>query len=210
MTYGEVRDASLQLINQYSIAGTKIPESYNNQRDYLNRIPFLVNDAQMYAATHGRRIPATVSLGDLGRTVIGKYVRYQMPGDFYQFKSLSVLTYAGETRRLPFVRTEPPKSFLLPDSVSPDSETVVEYYRFPAPVFTPPFDGQLLDNTPDVQQILPYYVAAHLVLADDAYLQATLYNEFETRLSRVSDPATVEQSPIEDCYGFSYEPDIWR
>lgn len=31
MTYGEVRDRALKLVNQYSLAGAQIAESYNNQ-----------------------------------------------------------------------------------------------------------------------------------------------------------------------------------
>ena len=39
MTYGEARDKTLQLINSYSLGGRVIESSYNEQQDYLNRIP---------------------------------------------------------------------------------------------------------------------------------------------------------------------------
>ena len=56
MTYGEVRDRSLQLFNQYSLAGDKIAPTYNNQADYLVRIPALIDEAMMIIATQYRPI----------------------------------------------------------------------------------------------------------------------------------------------------------
>ena len=45
MTYGQMRDRVLMLLNQYSIAGGKIRVTYNNQADYLARVPGEVNEA---------------------------------------------------------------------------------------------------------------------------------------------------------------------
>ena len=41
MTYGQLKADVLRLIHQYSIAGNKVATTYNNQQDYLNRIPSL-------------------------------------------------------------------------------------------------------------------------------------------------------------------------
>ena len=56
MTYGQMRDRILMLLNQYSIAGGKIKVTYNNQADYLARVPAAVNDALVYLATTARRL----------------------------------------------------------------------------------------------------------------------------------------------------------
>jgi hypothetical protein len=58
MNYKWARDYTLELINQYSIAGAVTPESYNNQADYLARIPKMLNDAQIYVATTAGKIRA--------------------------------------------------------------------------------------------------------------------------------------------------------
>ena len=50
MTYGQMRDRVLMLLNQYSIAGGKIRVTYNNQADYLTRVPGAVNEALVYLA----------------------------------------------------------------------------------------------------------------------------------------------------------------
>ena len=56
MDYKWARDFTLELINQYSIAGGEIATTYNNQADYIRRIPKLLNDAQIYVATNAGKI----------------------------------------------------------------------------------------------------------------------------------------------------------
>ena len=58
LTYGELKRRVLELIFSYSIAGSVIPETYNNQADYIAMIPGLVNNGQMDIATSTKRIPA--------------------------------------------------------------------------------------------------------------------------------------------------------
>ena len=91
MNYGQVRDQVLKLLNQYSIAGAQVSPSYNNQQDYLNRIPGLVNDAVMEIATTARKIPALIRLDDLEHEEKGKEIWYELPEDFYQLVSGSVV-----------------------------------------------------------------------------------------------------------------------
>lgn len=68
MNYAWARDFTLQLMNQYSTAGAKVPESYNNQADYLVRIPKLLDDAQYYVATTAGKMREMVELDELTRT----------------------------------------------------------------------------------------------------------------------------------------------
>ena len=82
---------------------------------------------------------------------------------------------------------------------------MVEYYRYPEALPAAPEDSAELDNTPEVHSIIPYYVAAHLVMYDDAFRYASLWNEFETRLGRLTEPVFTESEPIQDVYGFGYE-----
>lgn len=66
---------TLQLINQYSIAGAMVPPSYNNQQDYLNRVNLLVNDAQTIIATTVKKLFAQFKItqnpikNELGNTL---------------------------------------------------------------------------------------------------------------------------------------------
>ena len=87
MKYGELRDQVLKLLNQYTVAGDPVAETYNNQADYLKRIPAFANDAMMEIATTTRKIPVTIPLDFLPHEEFGEYLRYCLPADFYQFKS---------------------------------------------------------------------------------------------------------------------------
>ena len=44
MTCGTLKKRVMQLIFSYSVAGSEIPDTYNNQTDYQAMIPSLVND----------------------------------------------------------------------------------------------------------------------------------------------------------------------
>ena len=39
MTFEQVQNQVLKLLNQYSVAGALVAPAYNNQQDYLNRVP---------------------------------------------------------------------------------------------------------------------------------------------------------------------------
>ena len=62
MVYRELKNQVLKLLNQYTMAGAAVSDLYNNQMDYINRIPGLANDAMMEIATTVRKIPATMEL----------------------------------------------------------------------------------------------------------------------------------------------------
>ena len=81
MTYGELKNRVLELIFIYSVAGSQIPATYNNQADYIALIPGLVNNGQMDIATSVKRIPAMVPLSELESEQVGDRVLYKIPAD---------------------------------------------------------------------------------------------------------------------------------
>lgn len=98
MTYGQVRDASLKLFNQYSLAGKDIAESYNNQADYLRRIPELVDDAMWEISSGPRRIRAAKKLEPERGKDEGPYLRYTLPDDLLDIIPGGLFTYRGDQR----------------------------------------------------------------------------------------------------------------
>lgn len=206
MTFGECRDASLNLIHQESIAGTVIPGTYNNQQDYFNKIPGLINAAQMDLATTTKPIPAEVMLGEMEREESnGNYV-YTLPSDMWQRRGSGLIlpahlpsTYHG----LRFVRFNRVRMIgntkLILTECLPD-ETILEYYRYPAQLPAEPEDDEELDNVLEAQMAIPYYVAAHVVMYDDAFLYATLFNEYTAKKESMRDLPRTEVDPVEDVY----------
>ena len=204
MNYGQVKRRALALAQQYSIAGVPVKESYNNQADALLKLPDLVNDAQLLIATTARPIPAAAALETLDRERRGGGVLYWAPYDLWQVRGSGVLDLTGaQPRRLPVLAWLGERQFLLEEGV-PDG-AVLEYYRYPHSLGDAPGDDAPLDNVPEAQTAVAFYAAAQLVREDDANAYAVLYNEFETRLGRLTEPVTTEPVGTEDAYGGLYD-----
>ncbi len=167
MTYGEVKKAALLLINQYSIAGNEIANSYNNQEDYLKMIPSLVDAAEYEIATTMRPIPAS-------RIVRAREGHIPPPSDCFRM--------------------------LAQREVLDDGRVRIHYFRFPRCLGEDPADCKKLDNSPDTHRAIPYYVAAHLVLDDDAYKHQVLFNEWRQRLGELKLPIYITKEVVKNGY----------
>lgn len=204
MTYGEARDIALYLIHQESIAGQVIPGSYNNQQDYLYRIPSLVNAAQMDIATTAKKIPVAIMLSDLDcEEQNGSYI-YTLPTDMYQRRGSGLLVPVDVRghelgyERFNQLRMVGRDRIIIRCRLPAD--TMLEYYRYPTRLSAAPADEEELDNVPEAQEAVPYYVAAHLVMQDDAFRYATLFNEYSAKKDSMMDLPTTEPSAIQDVY----------
>jgi len=207
MNYGEIRDASLQLIGQYTIAGDLYAPSYNNQQDYLNKIPFLVNDALVLIASGAYRYPSQVTLDPEQGEDYGNYYRFVFPDDMLEMIPGGLLVPDADKRRgessiWTRYRVEPPDHILLPKSL--DKPVILPYYRRPQllPISGGlPADDTIIDAPVSVQMAIPYYVAAYLCLEDDAFKYASLKNEFENKIARLTPAPYTEIQDVYDVYG---------
>ena len=200
MNYKWAKDFTLQLINQYSVAGQKIADTYNNQADYLNRIPALLDDAQMQAATTTASIRELDNINNLRCDDNGSWLVYTLPENCWQMSSGGLIQYDGEEFRR-FHRYHPvgKNKIAVPKGIT--GEVQVEYLRYPCLLGANPKDEDELDNTLAVQMALPYYAAAQLVMLDDAFAFSALSNEFESRLARLAERPHTDLNTVEDAYG---------
>lgn len=202
MTYKWIKDYVMQLINRYSLAGGILPETYNDQQDYLNRIPSLVDDAVMYIATAVRRIPACVKLSELENLSLGDYVIYTLPQDCYQVKNDGILyNKAGNIERTGAVRFIGDTKIVLQNGLD---GAILEYYRYPHLFNGEADDDTEIDNTPDTHTAAAYYAAAHLMLDDNEFGYAALYNEFEAKIRKLREMIQTEAGVIRN----GYSPEI--
>lgn len=201
MTYKQVRELTLKLLMQYSIAGSTIPNVYNNQQDYLLRIPGLVNDAVMEIATTVRKIPEFFDIASAEQEDFGKQIRVTLPDDFYQFMSGSVMkTRKGELIHTNKFHIQGKNYMLLPKEELENYQII--YYRYPKQLSEEPADTDELDNAPETHNAIPYYVAAMLVSYDDAFLCSLLMNAYNDRLQKMYPDISAEVHPTADQYGF--------
>lgn len=213
MNYGQLKRQALQLIFSESIAGVEIPSAYNNQADYIRAIPGLANDGMMYIATTVKKIPEVVPLSSLEKTDLGAYTLYRLPDDFWQLMNGGLIWRRPnelDDEQYSYQRYHGYKLYannrlMIPNNVKNLDSMMVEYYRYPMQLTDNPPDDAPLDNTLETQAALPYYVAAQLVMYDDSFRHASLWNAFETRMNAIREPVTVEFAPVDDAYaGFNY------
>lgn len=204
MTFEQVKNQVLKLLNQYSVAGAIVAPSYNNQQDYINRIASLANDAMTEIATTARKIPAVLSLAELPTEACGDFARYELPEDFYQFKTGDTLvTDEGRTLHTNRYELQGRKYLLVPRKELEDGAVyTVTYYRYPKLLDAKPKDDDELDNVPETHYAIPFYVAAFLVLDDDSFKFASFYNKYEDKLEKMGAGVSVEARPVADVYGF--------
>lgn len=208
MTYGELKNRALQLIFSYSIAGDPIQLTYNNQEDYVKQIPALLSAAQS-EVYQIKRIEDVILLKDLTAEEFDNNdtILYHLPDDCLRMKP-GLIIPRGRSHGRVYDRFTEYRLFggtkiLVPKGLPDD--TLLEYEKCALPIPQNVQDNYVLKNPEYVNDILPYYVAAYLVLYDDAFRYAALYNEWETRLQRLApNPTYVEVAPIQDVYfGFS-------
>ncbi|MDO5445952.1 MAG: hypothetical protein Q4F31_10080 [Eubacteriales bacterium] len=200
MTFGECKNRALQLAFNYSLAGTVLPESYNNQADYLAMIPGLVNEAQMDIATSERRIPKTVRLNELEHSPSGVWEVYSLPDDCWQMMlgGLLRLDTRNPTRFAGYM-VGLGKKLYLPSAMS-TADFLLEYWRYPQTVTDDTPDDTELDNEPETHECIVYYVAYGMLLYDDPYRAQVFKTEYEQRIAKLREEIWLEPQPIINRY----------
>lgn len=228
MTYGELKQRVLQLVFSDSLAGTTIPSTYNNQADYIRMIPGLLNSAQtyLYQIKPPLKVVDIADLEVVDRPDEG-VIEVQLPDDCMQMvaglivggsRSLpntpndwALWPTGNPTERFTRYRIHAGKFLIIPRGpalalLEGDRRFAVEYQARVAPVAEDVADSFTLENVDEVNEVIPYYIAAHMLAYDDAYRSAYFKNEFEDRLARLKpNPVTIEYSEVRDAYG----PTFW-
>jgi hypothetical protein len=208
MTYQECKNQVLKLLNQYTIAGSSVATTYNNQDDYIKRIPSLINDAMMELSTTVRKIETVYALtAEVATDSTDREYRFVMPSDFYQFKSGdSFITWRDKGRHNQAYWYRGKNYVVLPKWIVDNCAPVVTYYRYPT--LLPEEDASItpgtpLDNALEVHRAIPYYVAGMLAAHDDAFLASTLMNGYEDKLAKMEPQLTTDVAPVSDVYQFN-------
>lgn len=206
MTYGEAKKQVLKLINQYSIAGNEIAAMYNNQQDYLSRIAALLNDAATEIATTARKIPALLTLEPSDAEDWGETLCFELPGDFYRFRSgdTALVTAEGRVLRTNRVSVRDRDCLLVPkDELAEGERLSAAYYRYPR-LLDPdePDENEELDNAPETHYAACYYAAGLLIADENAYLSALLMNKYADKLAGMGEGVYATAEAGADLYGF--------
>ena len=203
MLYSEIKRETLGHIDQYSMAGSPVAASYNNQADYLNRIPILINEGLVNIRTLVKREPVVYALNN--GEIYGDLMRCRLPKDFWSIKTGGVsVIHNGRFEKTNEYRLQGKDYILVPKD---SGSYTIEYYKYPnlLPTDKTLTDDYDLDEDIEVIQTATYYAAANLVMREDEFMYASLYNDYESRLSRIFPGITVEVQPVQDAYLFNME-----
>lgn len=198
MNIKECKDEALKLIERYSITGQSIALSYNGQSDYLLRMNGLINDAVMTIGTTVKRIPHTEAFTLVTST--DEWTAKELTDVFARDDGRGVTLNGEKIKSGVDYKWRDSDTILVKGGL--EGELVVYFYRYPTLITSSSVENTQLDNTLDTHIAVPYYVASMLIQQDNPYLAATLYNTFETKLSRIREGVEVDISQIEDAYGF--------
>ena len=200
MTLGEMKRRVLELVFSYSVAGSEIPATYNNQADYEGMIPGLVNQAEIEIATSVKRIYESVKVSDLERTEVDGMERYLLPSKCWLPLTNGLLICLPRHRhgRYTDYRMLGGKYLVLPPGRA--EFLTLEYWRYPERIDNDSPEDTELDNTPDVHEAIVFYVAGHLLLYDDAYRSKVLLAEYESRKGQLKEAIWLEVEPIHNIY----------
>jgi hypothetical protein len=202
--YYEFRDFVLQLIDRFSADGAELLGNYNDQGDYMARIPGLLNSAMIDIAVNGQAFlgvmePKNEDLEPLA----GGFTSVKVPEDFQRMTGDGIpVVRQGRMTRIKGYYMAGKDRVLIRNDLMRDG--ILEYYRNPVMLDTAPgadIDDLELDGTLEAQMAAGYFVAAMLVLQDDSFAYAALRNEYDDRLTNMRKRLSAEHFYVTDVMG---------
>ena len=197
MQYRNIKRAVLELTDNYSVAGETVSPAYNNQSDALKKIPGLVNQALLDIRT-GPAPERSVCRLEGGERLPNGWRQHALPGDFWRLCS-------GGVRKLSGDGPQPTNEYRLLGEralLAPEGVYMAEYYHYPEQLPDDPADDYECGETAEVLRIACLYAAACLMRSEDEFAYTTLFNEYESRLSRLTPAISAEIGATRDVYGF--------
>ena len=151
----------------------------------------------MYLATTARRLREVADLSD--PVEMGNWLVYTLPGDFWQLcpSGIIYVDNHGNVSRTSRYKLMGENKIAVP---KPQREIKAEYFRYPVLLRSVPEDSDFIDCPMEAQSALAFYIASHLEIFDDPYIQATFYNEFENKLSRLGEIPAATVGIVSDEY----------
>lgn len=202
MNYAWVRDMALKLIDQYSVAGELVAPSYNNQTDYLLKIPALVNDGLTVLFTEYCPVRDCVPIRLLNRIDLYGMDTRVLPDDAWKVCGSCLIAIGEDGFPYRFSGYRLVGDNLIALERGAPEDLLLEYYTRQELLSDRPDDGEEVSGTQEMHAVLPYYVAAHLVMHDNSFAYQALYNEFVARAQRLAPDPRAELDYVEDAYSF--------
>ena len=111
------------------------------------------------------------------------YVKYDMPSDFMELKKVIQQTDPRMYKEMIAYYWEGKRTFVLNyyDTGSFD----IHYYRYPTSIDAITPDTYEFEIDTEAQEAIPFFIAGHCLMDENANLAIQLLNEYQTKLSRL-------------------------
>jgi hypothetical protein len=188
LNLGQIKTKAIQIIRAYSNGGSLVGSGENS--DYILSMNSFINDAQ-FDLSSIRPIVKTYKFPTLPDSQTQALKRFKMPSDFAGFKELK----NGDFQFTSFDWEG--KTMIIP--VSYTGDFALWYYAFPAVYDATTPDSTELDIDLDLQQVIPYYVAGHVIIDENPSLAEFFLNEYNSKKNRQTVPKAIT---IENVFGW--------
>jgi hypothetical protein len=127
------------------------------------------------------------------------YNIYPLPLDYMEMQNVKIEQYPFSYVSLNDYFIQHP-NILINSFIS--GNISINYFKYPTSITTETAETTELENTPDAQELIPYYVAGHVYLEDNITIGTMLLNEYENKLSKLLTPPTSNQTTIINSWGW--------
>lgn len=203
MNLGTAKRQALILMREWTLDGAAIPVMENS--DYLKSADDYANLAQMDIARR-KKIPAFVTVVNPSAEEYGAYYLHIMPSDFMELDNLRQMTAEG--------LISPPDgvftwldTFTLAILKTSLKEFRVSYYRVPTQIVPDLKDLTKNDDyefeiAPEVQYLIPFFMAAQMLMDEDRGMAQVKLNEYMNRLMELTTRSVNQQGRVENVLGW--------
>lgn len=209
MTYGDFKNFVLGLINQAQARGMELDEYYNDQADYLQRIPGLYNAAMLELASEAVTLVGVME--PVQSTTVrpcNGFIALKVPDDFIAMTGDGIpVVRGGQMTRIKGYYMVGADTVMIRNDLVENG--ILEYRRRPERLPMDPIEidaTKQLDGTEEMQTAAAYYTAAMLVLQDDAFAYSALRNEYDDKLSEMKKRLRAETFFVDSSCDITFNP----
>lgn len=172
MNLGKIRTKTIQIIREYSNNGVLIG---GDNKDYLMSMNSFINDAQ-FELIEKRPLIKKITLGNADE-ITETYNKYNMPSNFRSLKMIKLNDDIFEDYDFEYLTLIIPKVYT--------GIFNIWYSANPTIIDETNDDNTVLEIDEDLQMIIPYYAAGHVIIDENPSLAEYFLVEYEKKKSSI-------------------------
>lgn len=128
------------------------------------------------------------------------YVEYVMPDDFYQLNKIVQTANNRQYTNVGQYKWRDRKTLIL--NIYDIGEYEVHYYRYPTTITAETATDYEFEVDVEAQELIPLYIAGHVIIDENVTIATQMLNEYEKRLSRLDNSDIYSTTTIQTVNGW--------